>query len=131
MKRFLAIVLVLILAAAGGAAWLYVRVRQPYQGFTGSEQFVEIPQAAGRRIIGERLVQGGVIRDWLTFRVALWLTGEGRRLKAGEYRFDHPMRPAEVIDKLARGDVFVIHLTFPEGLTSYEMAKIFESHGLG
>jgi UPF0755 protein len=106
-------------------------VRQPYQGFTGSEQFVEIPQGAGRRIIGERLVQGGVVRDWLTFRVALWLTGEGRRLKAGEYRFDHPMTPADVIDKLARGDVFVIRLTFPEGLTSYEMAKIFESHGLG
>ena len=52
MKRFFAVVLVVILAAAGGAAWLYVRVRQPYQGFTGSEQFVEIPQGAGRRIIG-------------------------------------------------------------------------------
>ena len=41
------------------------------------------------------------------------------------------MTPFEVIDKIARGDVYVIHVTFPEGLTIVEMAKIFESHGLG
>ena len=131
MKKLLAIIVLLIVAAGGAAAWFYVRVRAPYQGFTGAEQFVEIPVGAGSRTIGDRLVQGGVVRDHLTFRVALWLTGQGRHLKAGEYRFDRPMTPADVIDKLARGDVFVIHLTFPEGLTSFEMAKIFEAHGLG
>ena len=41
------------------------------------------------------------------------------------------MTPFEVIDKIARGDVYVINVTFPEGLTIAEMAKIFESHGLG
>ena len=34
------------------------------------------------------------------------------------------MTPLEVIDKIARGDVFVVTLTFPEGLTIAEMAKI-------
>jgi len=131
VKRLFALLVLLIVTAGVAAAWLYARARAPYQGFTGTEQFVEIPAGAGSRTIGERLVDGGVVRDRLTFRVALWLTGQGRRLKAGEYRFDHAMTPAEVIDKLARGDVFVIHLTFPEGLTSFEMAKIFEAHGLG
>ena len=41
------------------------------------------------------------------------------------------MTPFEVIDKLARGDVFVINVTFPEGLTAAEMAAIYEGHGLG
>ncbi len=41
------------------------------------------------------------------------------------------MTPREVIDKIARGDAIVLSLTFPEGLTMAEMAKIFESHGLG
>jgi UPF0755 protein len=36
-----------------------------------------------------------------------------------------------VIDKIARGDVYVVNLTLPEGLTIAEMAKLFESHGLG
>ena len=76
-------------------------------------------------------VGAGVVRDHLTFRAALWLSGAARRLKAGEYRFDQPMTPLDVIGKIARGDVYVISVTFPEGLTMFEMAKIFESHGLG
>ena len=35
------------------------------------------------------------------------MSGQGRHLKAGEYRFDRAMTPFEVIDKIARGDVFV------------------------
>src|SRR5262245_34476246 len=110
---------------------MYQRINQPYRGFAGNEQFVEIPQGAGSVSIGDRLIAGGVIRDLITYRVALWMSGEGRRLKAGEYRFDRAMTPFEVIDKLARGDVYVIHLTFREGLTIAEMSKLFESHGLG
>src|SRR5262249_28836954 len=106
------------------------RVRQPFAAHSG-EQFVDIPQGSGSRAIGERLQASGVVRDPLTFRVALWLSGQGRRLKAGEYRFDHPMTPAEVIDKIARGDVFTVPVTFPEGLTIAEMGRIVESHGLG
>jgi UPF0755 protein len=59
------------------------------------------------------------------------MSHRGRHLKAGEYRFDRAMTPFEIIDKIARGDVFVISVTFPEGLTFAEMARIFESHGLG
>jgi UPF0755 protein len=59
------------------------------------------------------------------------MSGKGRHLKAGEYRFERAMTPFEVIDKMARGDVYVINLTFPEGLNIAEMAKLFEMRGLG
>ncbi len=62
---------------------------------------------------------------------AVWLAGAGRRLKAGEYRFDQPLNAAQVVDKIARGDVYVRLITFPEGLTIREMARIFESKGFG
>jgi UPF0755 protein len=128
------IVLLLLLVVVGGglaAAVFYLRAQQPYRGYTATEQFVEIPSGASSRSIGERLVSDGVIRDLQTYRVTLWLSGQGRHLKAGEYRFDRAMTPLEVIDKIARGDAFVLSLTFPEGLTMAEMAKIFESHALG
>jgi len=131
IKRLLWLLVLVILAAAGAAGVLYVRVNQPYRGYAAAEQFIEIPQGSGSRIIGERLVAGGVVRDDTTFRTALWMSGKGRHLQAGEYRFDHPMTPFDVIDKIARGDVFVIAITFREGLTISEMAKIFGSHGLG
>jgi len=125
--------LIVLLLIAGGAVFgaMYMRINQPYRGYDAAEQFVDIPQGAGSRAIGDRLIEAGVMRDAATYRTALWMSGEGRRLKAGEYRFDRPMTPFEVIDKLARGDVYVVNLTLPEGLTIAEMAKLFESHGLG
>jgi len=131
MRKLLGFVVLLLLVAASAAAFMYWRINEPFRGYQGAEQFVEIPQGAGSLAIGDRLADAGVMRDRSTYRVALWMTGKGRHLKAGEYRFDRPMTPFEVIDKIARGDVYVIHLTFPEGLTIAEMAQIFESHGLG
>jgi UPF0755 protein len=126
------IVMLLLLAGAGAAAaWVYLGTRQPYRGYVASEQFVEIRPGTGTRAIGDRLVTAGVVRDQVTFRVALWMSGQATRLKAGEYRFTDPATPAGVIDKIARGDVFVIPLTIPEGLTMREMSKIFEAKGFG
>ena len=131
MKKLVSLFVLVLLAAGAAAAVMYLRVRAPYRGFEAAEQFVEIPQGAGSRTIGDRLVAAGVIRDLSTYRVALYLSREGRRLKAGDYRFDRAMTPFEVIDKIGRGDVYVINVTFPEGLTAAEMAKIFEAHGFG
>ena len=131
MKKFLGFVLLVLVGAGAAAAWLYLRVNQPYRGYTAAEQFVEIPQGAGSLGIGERLVAAGVVRDMATFRTAVSMSRKGRQLKAGEYRFDRELTPFEVIDKLARGEVYVITVTFPEGLTVAEMARIVEAHGLG
>ena len=132
-KRRAARLLVLLLAVGGAAVAyiLYSRVTEPYRGYAGAEQFVDIPPGAGRTLIGERLIAAGVVRDQRTFRLALWLSGQARRLKAGEYRFEQPMTPMAVIDKIAKGDVFVIPVTFPEGLTIAEMSAIVEAHGVG
>jgi UPF0755 protein len=131
VKRILlTIIVVLLLAGVGafaGLRWL----TQPYKGYSTSEVFVEIPNGTGVNAIGHRLVEAGVIRDSYAFRLAMRLSDEGRPLKAGEYRFTDAMSPADVIDKLARGDVYLRPLTFPEGLTVAEMAGIFEQHGFG
>jgi UPF0755 protein len=131
MKK-IALVLLLLVVAALAAVWLIERrVHAPFRGYQTAEQFVDLPPGAGSRAIGDRLVDAGVVADPLTFRAALWATGQGRHLKAGEYRFERAMTPIEVLDKIARGDVYVIALTFPEGLTIAEMARVFEGHGLG
>jgi UPF0755 protein len=130
MKRLALALLVVIVAGAAGV-WIYLGIGEPYRGYQGAEQFIEIPAGTGSRTIGNRLVEAGIVRDALSFRVGLYVSGKGRRLQAGEYRFDRAMTPIEVIDKLARGDVYVINITFPEGLTAAEMGQIFEMHGLG
>jgi UPF0755 protein len=71
------------------------------------------------------------VRDQWTFRSALWWTGDARNLKAGEYRFDRAMSAVDVIRKLARGDVYGRRVTFREGLTIVDMAKVYEEQKLG
>jgi UPF0755 protein len=131
MKSWLVFLLFVLIIGGAAAYSVYARINEPYRGYDAAEQFVDIPPGSGSRAIGDRLVSTGIVRDPWTFRLALYLSRQSRHLKAGEYRFDRPMTPAEVIAKIARGEVFVINVTFPEGLTALEMSKIYESHGLG
>lgn len=132
MKRLLTwIVGVGLLAAIGIGAWFYAGVQRPYKGYAEAEQFVEIPPGTGTAGMARRLAEAGVVRSAETFRLAVWLSGSGRRLQAGEYRFDQPLSAAAVADRLARGDVYVRALTFREGLTMREMAAVFENAGFG
>jgi UPF0755 protein len=130
-KLVLASIVLVLVAAAAAAAVLYSRVREPFRSWTGESQQIEIPSGAGPRTIGDRLVGAGLIRDRLTFRLALWVSGDARRLKAGEYRFDRPMSPLDVLGKIARGEVDLVNVTFREGLTIADMAAIFEGQQLG
>jgi UPF0755 protein len=130
-KLLLAMVALVVLAGAGAAAWFFVSVERPYRGYAGEEQFVEIPPGSGSAAMGRRLEEAGVVRSAQAFRLAVWSRGVGHRLQAGEYRFDAPMSAKEVVDKIARGDVYLLPITFREGLTIRQMSEIFESRGFG
>jgi len=131
MKRFIVFLLVLLLLGAGAGAWFYMGVDRPFKGYDLAEQFVEIPQGSGSVAIARRLADAGVVHGVNDFRLALWVTGAARRLQAGEYRFDRPMSPRQVVEKIARGEVFVRPITLPEGLTYTQMAALYESKGFG
>jgi UPF0755 protein len=135
MRRLLIALLIVVVALVVGAglygASMLRRIQEPYKGFEGSEQFVEIPPGASPADIRRRLVDAGVVSDEFIFRAALLWTGRARMLKAGEYRFDRPMGATEVVETIAGGDVYEHPITFPEGLTIREMSAIYESRGLG
>jgi UPF0755 protein len=131
VKKFALLVLLLIIGAAAAGAWFYSGVDRLFKAYDAPELFVEIPQGAGSAAIAKRLADAGVVRDVNSFRLALWLTGDARRLQAGEYRFDRALSARQVADKIARGDVYVRPITFPEGLTVRQMAALYESKGFG
>ena len=133
-KLLIALAVIIVLLAAAGALVaneLRRRVQEPYKGYAAEEQFVEIPQGASSPEIRRRLLEAGVVSDDLALRAALWWSGRSRSLQAGEYRFDQPMSALAVVDKVASGAVYTQRLTFPEGLTIAEMAKVYESRGFG
>jgi UPF0755 protein len=126
-----ALAILIILGILGSAAWLYATVGRPYKGYEAPEVFVEIAPGSSPAAMGRVLAAAGVVPNAPSFRTAVWLRGSGRRLQAGEYRFDAPISPADVVDKLARGDVYLQPITFREGLNIRQMAAIFEERGFG
>ena len=132
MKRLVVgTVVLLIVALLGITAWVYLTFRRPYKGYQDAETYVEIPHGSNTQSMARALTDAGVVVNPSSFRIAVWLSGAGRRLQAGEYRFDAPLTPGDVVDKIARGDVYLRPVTFREGLTIRQMAAIFEERGFG
>jgi UPF0755 protein len=118
--------LLLLALLAGG--FLAYRLIRPYQGFQG-ETFVDIPRGASTATMAGMLAQAGVVRSRWDFLLAR-LVKRGRVLQAGEYRFDHPASPIQVLGRIARGDIFYYELVVPEGKNMFDIAAAVEDLGL-
>jgi UPF0755 protein len=122
-----AILLVLLLVAAIGAgavAWL---VLSPYG--PDSETFVTIAPGSSATRIGRELEAAGIVRSRYAFDLVRWY--KHGTLHAGTYRFDHPAPVTEAYARIARGDVFTIALSVPEGASIFEIAARVEQAKLG
>ena len=128
--RFLKIIFVLLLLAAiSGAALLYDAARRPFGQFPPGGKFVEIPRGASTRQIARTLESHGIVRSSLAFELLARLRG-AQNLQAGEYFFDRPQNASQVLQKIARGDIYRIQLVIPEGLTIFQVAQRVEAAGL-
>jgi len=131
MKKILVVLVVLAVCGGGVAWWAGQQVGRPYRGFDAEEVFVEIPQGSGVASISERLAAAGVVVHPWAFRAAARMAGAERQLQAGEYRFAEAATAKQIVERLAKGDVYTRAVTFREGLTIWDMAEVFEAAGLG
>jgi UPF0755 protein len=122
--RFVKFMLVLVLLAAAAVGFFVVMPYGP-----NAETFVEIAPGTGTTGIAAQLSDRGIIRSALAFEVMKEL--KQGTLKAGEYRFDHPVTVMEVYDRLRRGDVYTVTLVVPEGLNEFDIAQAVQTAGLG
>src|SRR5574340_208437 len=105
LRRIVMAALIMLLAGAGAAGYLYISIKRPYRGYSSPEVYVDIPHGVSQRTIGRMLAQQGVVRS----RVAFELIGRRRNrqiLQAGEYRFDHPLTALDVFDTISQGRVY-------------------------
>jgi UPF0755 protein len=123
LKFFLTLLLLLLLAAAAAAYVVY----SPYG--PSSETFVDVAPGTGASAIAAQMERAGIIRS----RYGFDLLGHKKSgtLKAGEYRFDHPVPMPEVYARLVQGDVYTQVLTIPEGYNIFDIAAAVEAAGFG
>lgn len=90
-------------------------------GPADAEKTVVLRRGAGLSEIASTLDREGVIRSAPVFEAWARLTGNGARLRAGEYQFPAGASLSSVLDRVADGRVVNHFITIPEGWTS-EMA---------
>lgn len=124
----LAIVLGLLAVTAAGAflAWDW---HTPY-GAPGTVR-VTIPRGMHAGQVAEALQRAGRVRFLPSFKIAFVLYGRPRRIRSGVYRFDRPMSPLQILAKLNRGEVELVRVTLPEGLTLEQTALLLAESGMG
>jgi peptidoglycan lytic transglycosylase G len=74
------------------------------------------------------LADRGVIQDRWLFLAARALR-RGVTLQAGEYKFDKPASPLDILGRLARGDIYFMELLVPEGFNIYDIADAVSKLG--
>lgn len=117
-------VLLVLLVAAGAVAWLVLTPFGPARA-----TIVQIVPGSSTLRISRQLETAGIIRSRYAFdllRVAIH-----RGLRAGTYRFDGPAPMFEIYQRIARGDVYTIALTVPEGANIFDVATRVQEAGLG
>jgi UPF0755 protein len=122
LKSLFTVFLLGVLLAAGGAAWLWYGLTQPYQGFAPDGVFVDIPHGASSRAVGRLLENNGVIRSARAFELYARHKSP-RTVQAGEYFFDHATSGRDVFWKLVKGEVYEQPFTVKEGDTMFDIAK--------
>jgi len=119
-----ALLIFLLLLPAGAAVWL---VFIPFGPET--ETFVELAPGSSTVRMGRQLEEAGVVRSQFAFDLVRWW--KRGTLKAGEYRFDHPVAVTEVYARISRGDVYTRTVVIPEGSSLFEIAARLEQAGFG
>jgi len=123
MKRILAAVVLLLLLALAGAAWVAWDLYRPHRGFAGSVM-LEIAPGTGAPAIADLLVARGVIAHKFPFLVRYRIGRRHNHLKAGEYLFDRPSSAIDVYRRIIRGDVYLYPVVIPEGSDRFDIARI-------
>jgi len=121
-KALLKFALVVILVAVAFLAYGLLVPAVP------SQKSVMLRPGSSARTIAAELRNAGAIRSRYAFLALHYF--RVKSLKAGEYLFDRPANAFEVYDRLARGDIAIHTVVFPEGFNLWDVAAQFEAAGL-
>nr|MBA2590119.1 endolytic transglycosylase MltG [Alphaproteobacteria bacterium] len=129
MRRFLFVLVVLGIIAAGvvewaNAAWDAPGLEAPW----GNETVVLVAPHSRAHAIAQELERRGVLKNSLLFEFDLRIRGLANKIKAGEYAFPSKASMQAVATILVEGKSIQHKLTAAEGLTSEMIWKLVQKN---
>jgi len=107
----LALVLALVLALAGAAAWW---LQRPLSLASDSVELSIEPGETPRQIANAWVAAGVETPPWLLYEWFRW-SGQARRIRAGSYEIDRQVSPRRLLQKLVLGDETLATVRIIEG----------------
>jgi UPF0755 protein len=127
MKRLFATMLGIgLLATLTAAGWLYLFAHMRLDLPKTPLEF-EVRHGATLKSLSHQLADAGLFPEPDSFWILGRVLNQANRIQAGTYRLASAVTPLDLLDKLNRGDVVPISLTFVEGTTFAEMFAALES----
>ena len=117
----------LFLLLVGGLVFL--SQLQPF-GSPSQRQVLKIPVGSSFSDAARLLHQRNLIKSDWAFQWMGRFLGADRSIIPGEYEFVGGMAPADVLDKITKGEVVQYAVTIPEGYSLDQIAGILQENGL-
>jgi len=111
-----------ILAIIVFSYWVHKSLSTPH-AHNKTHQYIQIPQGLSPSQILVKLTSEGILSSQIPLKTYLKITGTGNEIQAGDYLFDSPITPLEVLAELKNGRLRTVKLTIPEGFTRFDIAK--------
>lgn len=115
----------LLLALAGAAGLYYyahhtLPVAQPIT--------LELRSGSSLKTAATQLAAAGLLQQPELFVLLARVLGESAKIKAGNYEFSRPLTPLNLLQRITRGDVTQVGITFVEGSTFRQMRKALQDN---
>ena len=113
----------LIIGSAGALSFfVYRSVHTPHK-HSKANDFIKIEKGSTPKQIIAELADEGIISSYAATYLYVRLFSDVTRLQAGEYQFESPITPLQVLSELESGQERTVKLTIPEGFTRFDIAK--------
>lgn len=96
----------------------------------GEIQVIAVREGMTLKQAAEMLENKRVITDKTFFMLWARLMGYSKSIKAGEYRLSSGMPPIRIIEILTKGIIITYPVTFPEGFSIRQIARVLEKNDL-
>jgi UPF0755 protein len=121
------LLVLLVLAAAGGAALAYI-----VSPTNAKKQTLEVKPGTSINGVAQELEERGLVRNATAFKFAMQWTGNDRNLREGFYDFSGQQSTIEIARGFAKpGRPRVVRVTIPEGWRMNEIIERFAAQGFG
>lgn len=100
--KFLFVLLILAILAVGGASyWVYKSLNTPH-AHGKTNQYIQISKGSTPNETIAKLANEGILANTIPTEIYLKTFGDGSKIQAGEFQFDSPITPLQVLKELEK-----------------------------